>query len=241
MRGIFIVFPSNRKSFLFYMPGSRNIINSGDATFDETFYSAIATTWQQHRDTLALQPIQSDFPNATTTLEHTGTLADTAVEEGENIQLTSQTTEEEEIKEGQSDREDNAFEPDALIPDENNMMAASEGSSGPLVVDSSNSDPTAGPRRSTRPHKPNSKYANVAKTVGWANVCTDLALVEACAAEVHADLQPNTIDANSWEPAPKTIRDILKMKDGPVRQEWLKAIKKEIKTLSIQEPSRKTS
>jgi hypothetical protein len=44
MRGIFIGFPSNRKGFLFYMPGSHNIINSGDATFDETFYSAIATT-----------------------------------------------------------------------------------------------------------------------------------------------------------------------------------------------------
>jgi len=49
------------------MPGSRNIINSGDATFDETFYSAIATTWQQHRDTLALQPTHSYIPDITTT------------------------------------------------------------------------------------------------------------------------------------------------------------------------------
>jgi hypothetical protein len=56
-------------------------------------------------------------------------------------------------------------------------------------------------------------------------------LVEACAAEVHTDLQPKTADANSWEPAPKTIREILRMKDGMVRQEWLNAIKKELKTL----------
>jgi hypothetical protein len=76
MRGIFIGFDTNRKGFLFYMPGSRNIINSGNASFDETFYSAIATTWQQHRDTLALQPTHSYIPYITTTLEHTGTLAD---------------------------------------------------------------------------------------------------------------------------------------------------------------------
>jgi hypothetical protein len=102
---------------------------------------------------------------------------------------------------------------------------------GPLIVDSSNTDPTSGPRRSSRPHKPNPKYANIATTVGWANVCNDLMLAEACASEVHTDLQPITNDANSWEPAPKSIRDILKMHEGIVHQEWLKAIKKEIKML----------
>ena len=67
------------------MPGSRNIVNSGDAIFDETFHSAIATTWQQHKDSLALQPLSSFIPDATTTLEHTGTLIDNNVdiEEGE--------------------------------------------------------------------------------------------------------------------------------------------------------------
>jgi hypothetical protein len=59
MRGIFIGFDDNKKGYLFYMPGSRNIVNSGDAIFDETFYSAIATTWQQHKDSLALQPASS--------------------------------------------------------------------------------------------------------------------------------------------------------------------------------------
>jgi len=85
MRGIFIGFDDNKKGYLFYMPGSRNIVNSGDAIFDETFYSAIATTWQQHKDSLALQPASSFIPDATTTLEHTGTLADynADIEEGE--------------------------------------------------------------------------------------------------------------------------------------------------------------
>jgi hypothetical protein len=68
------------------MPGSRNIDISWDATFDETFHSAIANTWQQHRDTLAFQPSHGYIPDITTTLEHTGTLADNDVKDGENIQ-----------------------------------------------------------------------------------------------------------------------------------------------------------
>jgi len=112
---------------------------------------------------------------------------------------------------------------------------------GSLIVDSSNNDDKAGPRRSKRTPKPNPKYAtddirkptraHIAKAVGWANVCSDLDLAEACAIEAHPDIQPMTQDANSWEPAPKTVRDILKMQDGIVRQEWLKALKKELKTL----------
>jgi hypothetical protein len=112
---------------------------------------------------------------------------------------------------------------------------------GSLIVDSSNNDDNAGPRRSKRTPKPNPKYAtddirkptraHIAKAVGWANVCSDLDLAEACAIEAHPDIQPMTQDANSWEPAPKTVRDILKMQDGIVRQEWLKKLKKELKTL----------
>jgi hypothetical protein len=42
---------------------------------------------------------------------------------------------------------------------------------------------------------------------------------------------PSNSDALSWEPAPNNIRDIMKMPDGVVRQEWLKSVKKEIKML----------
>jgi hypothetical protein len=227
MRGIFIGFDNKRKGFLFYMPGSHTIVNSGDATFDETFHSAIATTWQQHRDTLALQPIHSYIPDATTTLEHTGTLDNIAVKEGE-------VTEESATEAKEDHSHDNIVSPimeDGEI-EEGLFNDTSPSTTDPLIIDSSNNDPNAGPRRSARPHKPNPKYANVANTVVWANICTDLSLVEACATEAHTDLQPNTADANSWEPAPKTIWDVMKMKDGLVRQEWLKAaIKKELKTL----------
>jgi hypothetical protein len=53
--------------------------------FDEGFCSAITTTWQQHKDSLALQPISSHIPDVTATIEHTGTIKDlhmTHVEEG---------------------------------------------------------------------------------------------------------------------------------------------------------------
>jgi hypothetical protein len=189
MRGMVIGFDSVKKGFLFYMPRSRNIIVSADATFDETFHSAIATTWQQHKDTLALKPLQSFIPDVTTDLERTGTLGDNTLddEEGE-VQSEAPSVQ--------------SFEP-----------------------------MNAGPRRTARTHKPNPKYANVATIVGWADTCNDLELAEACATEAHADLLPKSNDANSWEPAPKSIRDVLKMTDEVVRQEWLKAIKKEIKML----------
>jgi transposase InsO family protein len=236
MRGIFIGFDTNRKGFLFYMPGSRNIINSGDATFDETFYSAIATTWQQHRDTLALQPTHSYIPDITTTLEHTGTLADIkeTFEEGEQVKVDEQNMAEDNLEaverfEEREDLEEGEIHNAYPIHNDSEFTDLPD----PLIVDASNNEPDARLRRSKRTPKPNPRYANVASIVGWANTCRDLdlELVEACAAEAHTDIRPNTGDATSWEPAPKTIRDILKMKDGIVRQEWLKAIKKELKTL----------
>jgi len=60
---------------------------------------------------------------------------------------------------------------------------------------------------------------NVAETVGWVNACLDTDLAKACATKVHTDLQPTSGDANSWEPVPKTICDILKLPEGAVQQE----------------------
>ena len=216
-----IGFDSVKKGFLFYMPRSRNIIVSADATFDETFHSAIATTWQQHKDTLALKPLQSFIPDVTTDLERTGTLGDNTLddEEGEVQSEAPSVQSFEPIRnEVEGGHNDNDPEP-AVYP------------TSPLIVDSSNNDVNAGPRRTARTHKPNPKYANIATIVGWADTCNDLELAEACATEAHADLLPKSNDANSWEPAPKSIRDVLKMTDEVVHQEWLKAIKKEIKML----------
>jgi hypothetical protein len=86
IRGIFIGFDKNQKGYLFYSPASRQIYLSGDIMFDESFNSTIATTWRLNRDSLALRPAISNLPNVTTTLEHTGAVAnpeDIHVEEGD--------------------------------------------------------------------------------------------------------------------------------------------------------------
>jgi hypothetical protein len=84
-----------------------------------------------------------------------------------------------------------------------------------------------------RVRRPNSRYANQARSYEWeANVkgsaYEDLA--HACAIEA-TPIPPNKNDALSWKPAPATIRDMIRMPDGTVKQEWLKSVKKELKTL----------
>jgi hypothetical protein len=70
----------------------------------------------------------------------------------------------------------------------------------------------------------------VSTVVGWAYCCNNLELAEACAVEAHpTPLQPAT-DALSWEPAQKTLRDILRLPHGTVHIEWLKSVKQELKT-----------
>jgi hypothetical protein len=76
IRGIFIGFPPNQKGHLIFLPGSRTIAVWGDVMFDETFYSAIATTWRRFADGIALQPERSALPRPNTTLENTGDLSD---------------------------------------------------------------------------------------------------------------------------------------------------------------------
>jgi hypothetical protein len=50
--------------------------------------------------------------------------------------------------------------------------------------------------------KPNPKYASMAQTVTWSTL------------EVNPIVLPASTDALSWEPAPKMIRDILKLPEG---------------------------
>jgi hypothetical protein len=71
----------------------------------------------------------------------------------------------------------------------------------------------------------------VSQVVGWAHCCKDFELVEACAAKVHSTLLQSTTDALSWEPAPKTLRDILWLPHRTVQNEWLNSVKRELETL----------
>jgi hypothetical protein len=47
----------------------------------------------------------------------------------------------------------------------------------------------------------------------------------ACAIEAAPSLL-NSNDALSWEPAPATIRDIVRMPNRIVKEEWLKSVRK---------------
>jgi hypothetical protein len=91
LRGIFIGLDMHQKGYVIFCPGSRSIVISDDVIFDENFTSAIAQTWQNYQDGIALRPIASFVPDVTTTLEQTGTVADApaSVEEGNLIDLTT--------------------------------------------------------------------------------------------------------------------------------------------------------
>jgi len=72
IRGFFIGIPANQKGYLIYLPGSRTIACSGDVKFDETFYSAIATTWRRFEEGIALKPQANVIPGPNMELEETG-------------------------------------------------------------------------------------------------------------------------------------------------------------------------
>jgi len=98
VRVLFIGFDANNKGYLVYCPGSRTIITSEDVTFDKDFSTAIATTWQQHKDALELRPSASTIPMITDTIEHTGDIDDCP-------ELAP-------AKEGEDDRDDEADDND---------------------------------------------------------------------------------------------------------------------------------
>jgi hypothetical protein len=84
-----------------------------------------------------------------------------------------------------------------------------------------------------RVRRPNSRYAYNARSYEWESSVDEPEFQDpprACAIEAAPSL-PNSNDALSWEPAPATIRDIVKMPNRVVKEEWLKSVRKELKTL----------
>jgi flagellar hook-associated protein FlgK len=183
IRGIFIGFSLNQKGFLICSPGSRRILVSADVIFDENFYAAIATTWQQHHDSLALQPVSSYIPDATLCLEHTGTVEDNPtlpsrpVEEGNELDEQSDVEEENGHKRSDVEEGNEHFTDDdndcAVPPPEYTTLHNPEPNAAadtPMVVDDSN--PL---RRSSCIRRPVQKYAGLAQTVTWSDQDIDLA------------------------------------------------------------------
>jgi len=248
IRGIFIGFDKNQKGYLFYSPALRQIYISGDITFDEMFSSSIATTWQLHHDNLALRPANSDIPLTTTTLEATGGVESfssgpSSVEEGEqdtaqdtaltnalngdatdNLPELLDVSDDDSLSEAEydSDMEHDLDDDDVLDLETPGIAAKENISPQPITL-----------RHSNCIKKPNPQYANHARSYEWESYAagaTDQDLARACATEATPSL-PNQNNALSWEPAPSSIRHIIKMPNGTIKQEWLKSVRKEIKTL----------
>jgi hypothetical protein len=248
----------HQKGYVIYCPGSRSIIISNDVIFDELFTSAIALTWQKFQDGLTLRPLASFIPDVSTTLEHTGTILTihTPVKEG-NVPTPPPPNEHENhadpdddvpdlVPQGQDDEnstaeseddEDDASQDDFSEASEDDLHDDTDFAPFLDVAAPEPEPETPQPQlqqplcRSTRPRKPNSRYASVASTVSWENLCNDIDLQEACAVEAHPAPMPPASNAMSWEPAPKTLREILRMPDGPMKTSWLQSIHKEFKTL----------
>ena len=72
VKGIFIGLPSNQQGYLIYMPQSNRISVSMDASFDESFASAIVLSWNPFQDAIRLLPNESSISDEYDTLEHTG-------------------------------------------------------------------------------------------------------------------------------------------------------------------------
>jgi hypothetical protein len=84
-----------------------------------------------------------------------------------------------------------------------------------------------------RIRRPNTRYAYNTRGYEWEKSVNKPAfqdLARACAIEA-APLLPNSNDALSWVPTPVTIRKIVKMPHGIVKEEWLRSVHKELKTL----------
>lgn len=148
---------------MIYSPGSHQIYISGDVLFDETFGTAIATTWYMHHDSLALHPVQSTIP----TME-------TPIEETDAINSFPIIAEEGKIKPSAEENDIDDYDtsvPDLLHPDDDSSTSSSEHEDDENDFDIPDydveedtspqplSDPSSQLRRSPCVQKPISHYA----------------------------------------------------------------------------------
>jgi len=244
IRGIFFGLDQNQKGYILYAPASRRLCISANITFDEQFNSTIAHTWQLQHDSLALCPVSSDIPLATTTIEHTGEVMVPFVNKG--VEDMPDTPAAHPPVDKLGDNDDNVpelvdgdddstakYDSDSEIDDDEIIDLETPPKPEPASISPQPNTEQAGIRCSTPARKPNPKYTNAVRGNEWENTTVSPVyqqLACACAIEATPTL-PTVGDALSWEPAPSSIRDILKMPNGTVCQEWLKSVKKELKTL----------
>ena len=199
--------------------------------FDETFYSAIATTWKPFHDSLVLRPSDSFIPNPNTTVEVTGDINTMfpPTEEGiyghhrfsseRRSPLISYTDEG-----GANDHAEDVN----LIDLHDNHSSTSENEDelvntgtdteeSPQVVDNSASLRTSG-----RVRKPPQRFTSDHRVAArdWseqANFCSGVDLLRAYAADANdADLAD--IDISKFFPPPSNLREIQWIKDPVLRK-----------------------
>jgi transposase InsO family protein len=205
--GVFIGFPPQQKGYLLFFHHSRTIAVSGDVSFDETFSSAIATTWHRFNDSLLLQPSNSFIPDPDTVLKETGTIenfsSDDAIEEGDNNSTHTSS------------------------PSDSSM----NDDTSPLIIDDS-----ASSRRPQRVHRPPHRlsfgvHQAARNWTDYFNFCSDMALVIACATDATTPCDAPGSDASIFEPAPSSICQVLEIADPAIRAAWIRAYRKEFFTL----------
>ena len=78
VRGIFIGFPDHQQGYLIFVPSTRQIVVSGDVTFDETFQSIVSLTSPPFHDAMAMKPNTSLSKDSEEIIETTGDIEDLA-------------------------------------------------------------------------------------------------------------------------------------------------------------------
>ncbi len=232
MHGIYFGFVTNQKDSMVFTTALQKVLISDNVIFDESFSTAIATKWQQHQDSLALKPALSYIPDAATCIKQTGavenlpTFIPPQVEEGTNPDKPAHNDNDNlpELSNDASDS-DSASDDDGSVamdnddslvpPSQLTTLQDIEPETETLII----IDDGTSLHCSTRAQKTNPKYAGMAHTVNWPY--EDMKLAEACAVKVHPIVMPASTDVLSWESAPKTICDILKMPEGPMHTGWL--------------------
>ena len=234
VHGIFVWFPENQKGFLVYILSVCATCISGDVLFDEHFSSAVAHTWRQFHDSLALVPKQSliSFPDLP--ISQTGSIENQLykVEVGKFKRGGDNRDSDDASELSMADQ--TAWEADHENPNYCTEPEEVLFPEGPQVMDNSANVP----RRSSRQTKATARltmdHSEAAKSWQEAKFCDDVELAAAFTVETSVTIDASGADASLLEPTLDNLRVIMKMKDPRIKEAWLKAYHKELRVLILQ-------
>jgi len=215
-----------KRGFLIFTPGSRQLVISDDVIFNENFYSTIALTWQQHKDSLALQPASSDIPTVDTPVERTGSADDLPHALWSSADDANTDDDVPDLVPQGPDDDLDEYDDDDISCAPKDFVDFTPSVQDPVVTPLPVTD---GLRHSTRTRRMPARYANATTSSDWSATCPDAHLTSVCSTEAHPMV--SSTDAHIWEPAPCTIQDIMNLKDSVVKSAWLASVHHKLKTL----------